>query len=313
MILVWSWFYHGWHFLPIEGWRNSKRYPVLRIVLLGRTGNHLFQYALGRVLAEKHGVELVLDGSWFNAAGWAEVSHFLKLPIRASVVRRMSLAARSLLKVTGRHYWEYRGVPVLKENPTDQSFDGSFLQAPADCMMFGYFQTPGYFSTIASSLRDELNGLLGHGVNVSPCLAAQLAEPCAVAVHVRRADYLRNPLFEVCDRAYYRTAMERMRERLVNPRFYVFSDDPAWCREEFQAGDQVVVDAGKLAANPLHDLRLMSLASHHIIANSTYSWWAAWLGDKPGQRVMMPARWYARGIKAPIEEKRMPHWDIVSQ
>ena len=87
---------------------------MIRIILLGRTGNHLFQYAFGRVLAEKHGVPLILDGSWFNAEGWAEVSHFLKLPIQARVARRFSLGARAPLKVTGRHYWEYRGVPVLK-------------------------------------------------------------------------------------------------------------------------------------------------------------------------------------------------------
>ncbi len=285
---------------------------MIRMILLGRTGNHLFQYAFGRVLAEKHGVPLILDGSWFNAEGWAEVSHFLRLPIQARVVRRFSLAARALLKVTGRHYWEYRGVSVLKECPGDQSFDAAFMDAPADCVIFGYFQTPRYFATVAASLRREIHGLLDHGVVVSGRLVAQLSEPGSVAVHVRRADYLRIPMFQVCDRAYYQVAMNRLRERLNHPRFYVFSDDPAWCREQFQESDQVVVDAGKYASNPLHDLRLMSLASHHIIANSTYSWWAAWLGEKPGQQVMMPERWYAHGIEAPIEEKRMPHWEIVS-
>ena len=92
---------------------------MLRIVLLGRTGNHLFQYALGRVLAEKQGVPLVMDASWFNAEGWAEVSHFLKLPLKAKVVRRCSLGARALRKITGKHYWEYRGVPVLREAGDD--------------------------------------------------------------------------------------------------------------------------------------------------------------------------------------------------
>ncbi len=86
---------------------------MIRIVMLGRTGNNLFQYALGRVLAEKHGVPLVLDASWFNAAGWAEVSHFLKLPLKAKVVRRCSLGTRALRKFTGKHYWEYRGCAGL--------------------------------------------------------------------------------------------------------------------------------------------------------------------------------------------------------
>lgn len=277
---------------------------LLRIVLLGRTGNHLFQYALGRVLAEKHGVPLVLDASWFNAEGWAKVSHFLKLPLKAKVVRRCSLGARALRKFTGKHYWEYRGVPILREAGDDQLFDPRFLDAPADCLLFGYFQSPLYFGNIAESLREELNGILKNALRIREDLGAKLANPSSVAVHVRRKDYLDLPVFQVCDSAYYRDAMAEMRGHFPDARFYIFSDDPEWCRGEFRETDQEVIDLGALAANPLYDLHLMSLASHHIIANSTYSWWAAWLGDKPGQRVTMPDRWYAHGIKTPMAEKR---------
>jgi len=277
---------------------------VIRLVLLGRTGNNLFQYALGRVLAERHGVPLVLDASWFNAAGWAEVSHFLRLPLQATVVRRGSLGARALRKFTGKHYWEYRGVPVLRETTDDQSFDRRFLDAPADCLLFGYFQSPRYFESIAPAMRQELKALLAGAVRVPDSLRDRLGEPDAVAVHVRRKDYLQLPVFHVCDRAYYQESMSQLRARLPAARFFIFSDDPSWCRSEFLDADQVVVDSGKDAANPLHDLHLMSLASNHIIANSSYSWWAAWLGENPGQQVIMPDRWYAHGIKAPMEEKR---------
>lgn len=285
---------------------------MIRIVLLGRTGNHLFQYALGRVLAERHGVPLVMDASWFNRTGWAEVSHFLKLPLRAKVVRRGSLASRALRNYAGRHFWEFRGVPFLRESAADQSFDARFLEAPADCVLFGYFQSPRYFESIADSLRTELNGLLDTAVAVPERWREALASPGSVAVHVRRTDYLVHSAFQVCDVPYYRAAMDRLRESLPDPRFYIFSDDPDWCREEFRELDQQVVDSGAAGANPLHDLRWMSLASHHLIANSTYSWWAAWLGEKPGQRVLMPDRWYARDILAPMEEKNPGHWETVA-
>jgi hypothetical protein len=277
---------------------------MLRIVLLGRTGNHLFQYALGRVLAEKHGVPLLLDGSWFNAAGWAEVSHFLKLPVQAKVVRRCSLAARALRNLAGKHYWEYRGVPVLREPAGDQSFDRRFLDAPADCVLFGYFQSPLYFESTADSLRAEFKGILAGAVHPPERLRKNLESPNSVAVHVRRGDYLIHPAFRVCDMAYYQESIRKMREQVPGARFFIFSDDPEWCRSEFRDADQEVVDSGAAGANPLFDLHLMSLASHHIIANSTYSWWAAWIGDQPGQRVIMPDRWYASGTKAPIAEKR---------
>jgi hypothetical protein len=284
---------------------------MIRIVLLGRTGNHLFQYALGRVLAERHGVPLVLDASWFNAEGWAEVSHFLRLPLKARVVRKCSLAARALRKMTGKHYWEYLRVPVLRENPADQSFDPSFFDAPADCVLFGYFQTPLYFEGIANAFRNEIKGLLTQGAGSSCPLSIfeRLSSPTSVAVHVRRGDYLNHPVFRVCDESYYRKAMDEMRARVPGAHFFIFSDDPEWCQNTFREADTEVVDSGEAATNPLHDLYLMSKASHHIIANSTYSWWAAWIGENPGQQVIMPDRWYAHEIHAPIEEKRGGnHW-----
>jgi hypothetical protein len=198
------------------------------------------------------------------------------------------------------------GLPVLRENDLDHSFDPRFLDAPADCVISGYFQSPRYFESMAGELRAEINGLLIQGVGAScpQYIVKNISQPNSIAVHVRRGDYLRIPVFHVCDETYYRKSMDEMRERVPHARFFIFSDDPEWCRGAFREEDTEVIASGEAAANPLHDLHLMSLASHHIITNSSYSWWAAWLGDKPGQQVIMPDRWYAREIKAPMEEKR---------
>jgi hypothetical protein len=292
---------------------------MIRIVLLGRTGNHLFQYALGRVLSRKHGVPLVMDASWFNSEGWSEVSHFLRLPIDARVIRRLSLPSRALRNWMGRHYWEFLSCPFLRESASDQSFDPRFLEAPSDCVLFGYFQTPRYFENIAGDLRKELRMLLesaSRGAWASrphSCLE-NLSQPASVAVHVRRGDYLHHPGFDVCDETYYQRAMNRIRLQVPDARFFVFSDDPIWCHRHFSAEDTNIIDKHFYSPNPLHDLHLMSMASHHIIANSTYSWWAAWIGEKPGQMVIMPDRWYANGsIIAPIREKRGgEHWILLN-
>jgi hypothetical protein len=305
---------------------------MLRIVLLGRTGNIMFQYALGRVLARKHGVPLVLDASWYNAEGWAEISHFLKLPIKARVRRKFSLASRALRNFTGKHFWEFGGAPFLKEAEADQSFDPRFLEVPGDCTLFGYFQSPLYFDSMADELRAELKGLISKGAQAScpqssPVTENQLMQPTSVAVHVRRGDYLHHDCFKVCDVEYYQRSMREIRERVPGAKFFIFSDDPDWCSAHFKdidvaaiigRRDNVTAITGRrdneeketatgdrrYAPNPLHDLYLMSLASHHIIANSTYSWWGAWLGAKPGQQVTMPDRWYAKDIIAPIAEKK---------
>lgn len=289
---------------------------MIRIILRGRTGNNLFQYALGRALAVKHGVPLVLDGSWFNAEGWAEVSHFLKLPLQAKVLRPplpVSLAARALRNSMGKHIWEYHGFPVFKEPVDDQTFQQCIADAPADCMLSGFFQTPLYFQSIAAGLRAELRELIPRGVQTSrvqgntscgSSLETRLGLPGSVAVHVRRGDYLQIPAYQVCDAFYYQTSMNQMRGYLGNPHFFIFSDDPEWCRGEFHSPDTEIIDSRASSTNPLHDLHLMSLASHHIIANSSYSWWAAWIGDKPRQQVIMPDRWFTHGVNAPMEQKR---------
>ena len=280
---------------------------MIRIILHGRTGNILFQYALGRVLSEKHGVPLALDASWYNREGWGEVSHFLKLPIKAKVVKPcapLSLASRALRKWRGKHQWEYLYGNFLKERADDHTFDSRFLKAPANCVLSGYFQSPLYFTENASALRDELHHLLAGAIQPVQEVIAMLLDPRSVAVHVRRGDFLDNPVFQVCDLRYYLTSMEEMRTRVPGARFFIFSDDPGWCVSEFTGSDVHVVHTETEARNPLHDLRLMSVASHHIIANSSYSWWAAWLGDKPGQEVILPDRWFTKDIHAPVSEKR---------
>lgn len=282
--------------------------------MLGRLGNNLFQYALGRVLAEKHGVPLVMDASWFNPAGWRAVKCLRELPGpaagRATVVRRASLGARALLKLSGRHYWEYRGVPVLREDERDPSFDPRFLSAPADCMLFGYFQSPLYFAGMEETLRAELALPEPRREGARAELAAGLGTSNAVAVHVRRGDYAGNPALDLCGPGYYRAAMARLRESLDRPRFFLFSDDPPWCAARLAADDVTLVPY-EPERSPLDDLQLMSLAGHHIIANSSYSWWAAWLGRKPGQRVLMPAEWF-RGVNAPAHEKQCAGWETIA-
>lgn len=289
----------------------SALHAMIRIVLLGRTGNNLFQYALGRALSKKHGVPLVMDGSWFNKEGWREVSHFLKLPLQATIVRRCSLGARLLRKLTGKHYWEFSRLPVIREAPECHAFDAQHLDAPDDCLLIGYFQTQLYFESIADELRGEIKGLLENSVSAPEPLKSSLTSPSSIAIHVRRGDFLAQQAFHVCDLDYYIKAMNETRERISDARFFLFSDEPAWCRVAFPAPDIEVIDSGFSAANPLHDLYLMSCASHHIISNSSYSWWAAWLGKKNGQHVITPPRWFSKDITAPISEKLCPGWSVV--
>jgi len=284
---------------------------MIRVVMLGRTANNLFQYAMGRVLAERHGVPLVMDASWFNREGWSLVSCLRRLPLRGEVIRPLTLASRALRKIAAKHYWEFRGVPVIRETAADQSFSPRYLEAPASCVLYGYFQSPLYFRGIEPLLREELRMDSLRWQEDTLRLRDRIRNGRAVAVHIRRTDYVGKSTFDVCDLGYYGAAMGRLRERMEGARFFLFSDDPAWCSQHLAAHDTEVCALPAGVRDPLHDLYLMSEAGHHIIANSSYSWWAAWLGKKPGQQVLMPSVWYRSGMKAPAEEKRCEGWEFV--
>jgi len=285
---------------------------MIRIIMLGRTGNNLFQYAFGRMLAERHGVPLVLDGAWFNEAGWRSVSCLERLPIHAQLRRGHTLAARLLRKTTGRHFQDFGNFSQVNECLTDHTFNPSHLDAPADCLVRGYFQSPLYFRGIEEQLRSELAMDDLPWLPATRDLARRMEKGKSVSVHVRRTDYVGNPDVAVCGEDYFKRAIRLLRERHEGLEFHVFSDDPKWCSEHL-AEDGVAIRAlPEAEGDALHDLFLMSRASHHIICNSSYSWWAAWLGEKPGQQVILPERWFASGIIAPIQEKLAYGWETLS-
>jgi hypothetical protein len=146
-----------------------------------------------------------------------------------------------------------------------------------------------------------------------PLVAAgrRIGQPGGIAVHCRRGDYVNNPNVDLLGPAYFQQAMEEMRARFPGSRFHLFSDEPRWCRETFAGSDVLVEDHAGADANPLFDWYLMSQASHHILSNSTYAWWGAWFGRKPGQTVLVPPVWF-EGIHAPVREKCLPHWEIFT-
>jgi len=118
----------------------------------------------------------------------------------------------------------------------------------------------------------------------------QINELESVAVHVRRGDYLKYPRFNVCTEAYYRKGIDYMKGVLDQPRFFFFSDDPDWCRRTF-IGEEFLFCEGASVHNPLLDMKLMSHCRHHILSNSSFSWWGAWLGTYPDQKVVIPEVW----------------------
>ena len=272
--------------------------------LLGGLGNQMFQYAVGRALAARHNVPLSLDIQPFEGYRLrpyaldhfkieasvlsAEERHELGLN-RGSRGRLGRLINRGLINKVLR----LPSLPVVREKGFE--FDSAIFDAPASCVLAGYWQSPKYFAAIEPQIRSEFtikDKLDGRNQE----LARQISESMAVSLHVRRGDYVENALTNryhgTCSPEYYRSAEQLLRDRIGNIRLFVFSDDPDWAEAKLRFVSPVTIVRHNGPDRDYEDLRLMTLCSHHIIANSTFSWWGAWLCPNPDKVVIAPRNWF---------------------
>jgi Glycosyl transferase family 11 len=278
----------GWIFRPAVGY---CLFPTLRrmieVNLRGRLGNWLFQYAAGRVLALRHDRPLRLNIS--GLLGWndpfgANVIESLRYFDIAATYTRIG-AARRLLERLGS------GVPQRFDEGA-WGYDPAFETLGPRSALSGYFQSPRYWGAFERAIRADLTvRRLPPAPSIHEMLAA-IRRCNAVSIHVRRRDYLRKELHNVCTDSYFDRAISHMRLALQSPTFFVFSDDLPWCRERFTGKDFIPVDVAVPSRAAAADIYLMSECRHHIISNSTFSWWGAWMNARPDKIVVTPDRWF---------------------
>ncbi len=312
--------------------------PVVAVRLCGGLGNQLFQFATGRGVAARCGAQLILDATVFTLPHERRKFALEHYPISATVVTdgyaypptrplvtlprppeqdartpsvvdrvlykigyggelvkgAMEAAAVALRRMTGRP----AGLRVFAERSFD--YDPAVSRLGAETYLEGYWQSAKYFADVADTVRRELT--LQHEPDAANAQwLTRIASANSVCVHVRRGDYLMVDHFAqhgVCSVDYYTTAMRLIAERTDNPRFFVFSDDLAWTREHITGENISYVDAN--SADAAHDeLRLMAACRHHVIANSSLSWWGAWLAQHERQIVIGPDPWFSAVKKTP--------------
>jgi hypothetical protein len=164
-------------------------------------------------------------------------------------------------------------------------------------------QSYRYFETELESIRADLQ-LQAPCRKINQDWKERIKATRSVCVHVRRGDYLmRQNTFGLCSASYYREAVALIRSRVRSPEFFVFSDDLKWCRANLAADRMIYVDANG-STNAVEELELMRSCNHHIIANSTISWWAAWLAQTQEQIVIAPHPWFRSD--GPPEDDLLP-------
>ena len=178
----------------------------------------------------------------------------------------------------------------------------------------GFYQSERYFVDVAGEVREAFAFHPELASEQTRRLAEQIkADALAVSLHVRRGDYLQPSVWRntggVCCLPYYKRAIAEMQRRVGGAHFYVFSDDPEWCRANLPLDETAVFVDWNKKADSWQDMMLMSLCRHNIICNSTFSWWGAWLNNNPGKTVLAPDRW---SLLYPTPYLNCPSWIPVS-
>ena len=176
-------------------------------------------------------------------------------------------------------------------------YDPNILKCKNDVYLEGYWQSEKYFKNIEHLIRSEFTPVTEPD-NPTEKMADQIRSCVSVNLHFRRGDYVSNSTTNAyhgtCSLEYYHRAIRIIEENVKNPHFFIFSDDPDWVRENADTGHPTTIVDLNGPDQDYEDMRLMSLCQHHIIGNSSFSWWGAWLSTNPQKIVIAPKKWFNR-------------------
>jgi hypothetical protein len=272
---------------------------MIIIQLIGGLGNQMFQYAAGRRLAHHHNTDLFLDATGFayNPLRKYELDVFRINATFAplNLLKQVPISRKDAIRLSIRKLYarntEFR---YVKENGLD--FHEEILSLPDNSYLAGYWQSENYFGEIADIIRKEFSF-----VNPPSLINQELMEKMmgcnSVSMHIRRGDYVSDPIIMeihgVLGTEYYKKALNVIEEHVKDPQIFVFSDEIPWAKDYIKTHLPLhFIDFNRAEKN-YEDLRLMSHCKHHIIANSSFSWWGAWLSNKKNNVVIAPIKWFA--------------------
>lgn len=267
---------------------------MIIVNLTGGLGNQLFQYAFGKALAIKNNCQLKLD-----------ISSFKNYKLRDYNLRSFSIDEKiaskqecDLLKGENLFFLQKIKNKILNRNfyHTEKSiqFNDEYKKITNPAYILGYWQSEKYFKEIEDIIRNEFT-IVTPPSKQNRELINKIINENAISIHVRRGDYVNdkhtNQVHGVCSLSYYYEAIELMNSKNSNPVFYIFSDDIEWAKKNLLfKKEKIFIDFND--KSNYEDMRLMSNCKHHIIANSSFSWWGAWLNNSKSKIVIAPKIWF---------------------
>ena len=264
----------------------------------GGLGNQMFQYAIAKSIAKKNDDMFKLDTSFYPKQTLRKYElSFLNIEENiASEKECIKLRGKEdfLFKVKRKFKFAIKRPKsyTFEENIT--SFDKNIWSKTGEIYLDGFWQNEDYFKDIRDDILKDFSLKIAISNEANKHLY-NIKNSQSISLHVRRGDYVQdshtNSVHGTCDLEYYKKTIEYINNKITSPIFYIFSDDISWCKENFSfLENKIFVDDTKSAFD---DLELMQNCKHNIIANSTFSWWGAWMNENKNKIVISPEIWFS--------------------
>lgn len=267
--------------------------------ILGGLGNQMFEYAMYLALKEAHPDEEVLlcrrSYKGYHLHNGYELDRIFDIKAPEASLWQLAKVAYPFINYRTwqvmRHWLPQRKSMTIADTNIQYNYHDVIR---TDSLFYdGYWQNEGYFKPIREKVLESFSfpEILDEN---NRRLSAKILSKNAVSCHVRRGDYLKNQIYCVCNSHYYKEAINKMNTLVVPDLYCIFSDDITWCRENLMdiiGNKEVVFVDWNKGKNSFRDMQLMSLCEHNIIANSSFSWWGAWLNDNKNKVVVAPKMW----------------------
>lgn len=282
---------------------------MIAVKLQGGLGNQMFQYATARTLANPH--LPFLDFSFLRQNSISSET-FTKRDFELDIFNLAYniYTSEKKLKINSRLSRLLR-----KELMIVKQLENEIVTFPKDRRLYldGYFQSEHYFLINRQQILTDFTFPKLDSKNAE--FAHQMTEAThSVSLHIRRGDYLKEVVKNyhgILPDSYYRKAIDQLKQKFNNPLFFIFSDDEAYAQQHFGNQNNFIIVSGNSGSNSWKDMCLMTNCHHHIIANSSFSWWGAWLGGKDGYTIA-PEAWFNKEIaKFNINDFIPNHWHIL--
>jgi hypothetical protein len=269
--------------------------------LMGGLGNQMFQYASAAGLADRLDAQVIIDKSWYEADLDVNTPRSYELDCFALQQKfvdhaQLTLVNEIIPSAKTKLYDLTKGrkkprVLVYKED--GHGFHKDVLDLPDNTLLDGFWQTEKYFLHARDKILKDFEFVNKQSKKNLEVLN-QIKSTNAISLHVRRGDYANdkntNAFHGLTGLDYYKEAIKRISEQVKVPTFFVFSDDPEWCKQNLKIDfPSTYVSHNKAGSD---DMRLMTQCQHHIIANSSFSWWGAWLNQSDQKIIYAPKKWF---------------------